>query len=55
MELLGVGPGRVVGDALAMLLDARIDEGPMTEEEAEQRLLAWASEHGLPAGNSDAG
>jgi poly(A) polymerase len=47
MELLGVGPGRVVGDALSMLLDARIDEGPMSEEEAEGRLLAWAEERGL--------
>ena len=28
MELLGVPPGRVVGEALTMLLDARIDEGP---------------------------
>ena len=47
MELLGVPPGKVVGEALAMLLDARIDEGPMTEEEAERRLLAWAEERGL--------
>ncbi len=47
MELLDVPPGRVVGDALAMLLDARIDEGPISEEEAEQRLLAWASERGI--------
>jgi poly(A) polymerase len=47
MELLGVPPGRVVGDALAMLLDARIDEGPMTEEQAERRLLAWGEERGL--------
>jgi poly(A) polymerase len=47
MELLGVAPGRVVGDALDMLLEARIEEGPMTEEEAEQRLLAWAASRGL--------
>jgi len=47
MELLGVPPGRVVGEALDMLLEARIDEGPMSEEEAEQRLLAWAAERGL--------
>ncbi|HET9772634.1 MAG TPA: CCA tRNA nucleotidyltransferase [Acidimicrobiia bacterium] len=58
MELLGVAPGRVVGDALTMLLDARIDEGPMSEEEAERRLLAWAAERGVapgrPGENSDA-
>ncbi|HEV7865597.1 MAG TPA: CCA tRNA nucleotidyltransferase [Acidimicrobiia bacterium] len=60
MELLGVRPGRVIGDALAMLLDARIDEGPMTDEEAEARLLDWASARGLPpagtvGAKSDAG
>jgi len=48
MELLGVPPGRVIGEALEMLLEARIEEGPMTEEEAERRLLAWAHEHEIP-------
>jgi poly(A) polymerase len=47
MELLGVPPGRVVGDALDMLLEARLDEGPMSEEEAEHRLRAWAAERGV--------
>jgi poly(A) polymerase len=46
MELLGIGPGRQVGEALAMLLDARLDEGPLGEEEAERRLLAWWSARG---------
>jgi len=41
MELLGIGPGRQVGEALTMLLDARLDEGPLGEAEAERRLLAW--------------
>jgi poly(A) polymerase len=41
MELLGVGPGRVVGEALSMLLEARLDEGPLGQDEAERRLLAW--------------
>jgi poly(A) polymerase len=49
MELLGVPPGLVIGEALDMLLEARIDEGPMSEEEAERRLLAWAEERGLRA------
>jgi poly(A) polymerase len=44
MALLGVGPGPVVGEALAMLLEARLDEGPLGEEEAERRLLAWWAE-----------
>jgi poly(A) polymerase len=48
MELLGVGPGRVVGEALNMLLEARLDEGPISEEDAERRLLAWAADRGLP-------
>jgi poly(A) polymerase len=47
MELLGVAPGRVIGEALDMLLEARIEEGPMSEEEAEARLFAWAEERGL--------
>ena len=41
MAHLGVGPGPVVGQALAMLLEARLDEGPLGEEEALQRLDAW--------------
>jgi poly(A) polymerase len=50
-----VAPGRVVGEALDMLLEARIEEGPMTEDEAERRLLTWAAERGLPpAGKSNA-
>ncbi|MGH9210726.1 MAG: CCA tRNA nucleotidyltransferase [Acidimicrobiales bacterium] len=44
MELLGVEPGRVVGEALDMLLEARLDEGPLGAEEAEGRLLAWWAE-----------
>jgi poly(A) polymerase len=44
MQLLGVGPSRIVGEALNWLLEARLDEGPMSEEEAERRLLAWAAE-----------
>jgi len=47
MELLGVPPGRVVGDALTFLLEARLDEGPISEDDAERRLLAWAEERRL--------
>jgi poly(A) polymerase len=53
MELLGVTPGRVVGEALDMLLEARIEEGPMTEEDAEQRLLAWAASREIPTQGGD--
>ena len=41
ITLLGVRPGRVVGEALDILLEARLDEGPLGEEEAERRLRSW--------------
>ena len=41
MELLGIGPGRAVGDALTFLMELRLDEGPLGEEEATSRLRAW--------------
>ena len=47
MEFLGVAPGPIVGRALAFLLDLRLDEGPMTEEDAYARLGAWAKEQGI--------
>jgi poly(A) polymerase len=47
MELLGVGPGPVVGRAMKMLLEHRIDEGPYSEEEAEALLRDWAAGEGI--------
>jgi poly(A) polymerase len=44
MELLGIKPGPIVGEALSMLLEARLDEGPLGQPEAERRLLAWWDE-----------
>jgi len=41
MEILGVGPGPVVGEAYRFLLETRLDEGPLAPEEAERRLRAW--------------
>ena len=41
MELLGIGPGRAVGQALGFLMELRLDEGPLGEEEAAARLRAW--------------
>ena len=41
MELLGVGPGRVVGEALAFLLEIRLDEGVLADDEIRARLLTW--------------
>ena len=41
MEVLGLKPGRAVGEARDFLMDLRIDEGPLGEEEAARRLRAW--------------
>lgn len=40
-EVLGISPGREVGEAYRFLLDLRLDEGIVGEDEAERRLLAW--------------
>jgi poly(A) polymerase len=51
MAYLGVKPGRIVGEALDFLLEARLDEGPISEADAYERLGAWARERGVePAG-----
>ena len=41
MELLGVGPGPVVGQAYKLLLERRIDDGPLGADKAREVLLAW--------------
>jgi poly(A) polymerase len=41
MALLGLQPGPAVGAAYKYLLELRIDEGVLSEEEASRRLLAW--------------
>jgi poly(A) polymerase len=41
MAILGIAPGREVGQAMKFLLELRLDEGPLGEEEATRRLLAW--------------
>ncbi len=41
MEHLGIGPGPQVGEALAMLREARLEEGPLSEQEALARLDSW--------------
>ena len=43
MEILGIGPGRQVGDAYRFLLELRMDNGPMSEEAATAALRAWAA------------
>ena len=41
MEELDLRPGREVGRALGYLLELRMDEGPLGEEEARKRLREW--------------
>jgi poly(A) polymerase len=44
MEVLGLEPGRDVGRALSFLLELRMEEGPLGEEEATRRLTEWWSQ-----------
>jgi poly(A) polymerase len=46
MEHLGIGPGPHVGEALSHLLELRMEEGPLGEEEAYRRLDAWWAARG---------
>jgi poly(A) polymerase len=41
MAELGIKAGRPVGEALAFLLELRLDEGPLGGDEARRRLRAW--------------
>ena len=41
MEVLGIRPGREVGEAYRYLLDQRLEHGPLGEERAREVLLAW--------------
>ena len=45
MARLGLPPGRSVGEALAFLLELRLEEGPLGEEEAGRRLDEWWASH----------
>jgi len=46
MELLGVPPGPIVGQAWRHLKDLRLDRGPLPRDEAEAELLKWARDQG---------
>ncbi len=45
-EVLGIRPGREVGEAYRFLLDLRLDEGVIGPDEAERRLREWWSTRG---------
>jgi poly(A) polymerase len=46
MEHLGIPAGPIVGDALAHLLELRLDRGPIPEHEAFEALDAWWAARG---------
>ncbi|WP_310965094.1 CCA tRNA nucleotidyltransferase [Nocardioides terrisoli] len=41
MEVLGIPPGREVGEAYRFLLELRLDHGPMSPDRARAALLDW--------------
>ncbi len=41
MAILKISPGREVGEAYRFLLELRLDEGPLGDEVATERLRAW--------------
>lgn len=41
MAILGLAPGREVGEAYRFLLDLRMDRGPLGEDQATEALRAW--------------
>ncbi|MGO1628347.1 MULTISPECIES: CCA tRNA nucleotidyltransferase [unclassified Microbacterium] len=45
-EVLNIAPGPGVGKAYKFLLDLRLDEGALGEEEAERRLREWWAQQG---------
>ena len=46
MEILGIPPGPLVGQAYRFLLELRLEEGIVGEDEAARRLRAWHTEGG---------
>ncbi|KRB76590.1 CCA tRNA nucleotidyltransferase [Nocardioides sp. Root190] len=41
MQILGIGPGREIGEAYKFLLELRLDNGPMSTEDATAALEEW--------------
>ncbi|MQA25179.1 MAG: CCA tRNA nucleotidyltransferase [Micromonosporaceae bacterium] len=48
MELLGIAPGPLVGEAWRHLKELRLDRGPLSREEAEAELRRWAADQDIP-------
>jgi poly(A) polymerase len=47
MQILGIKPSRLVGQAYEYLLELRMERGPLGEEVAREELLAWARDKEL--------
>lgn len=47
MAFLGIPPGPLVGEAMDVLLEHRLDRGPYSEDEALDLLRGWAAERGM--------
>ena len=46
MSVLGIPAGPLVGQAYRYLLEVRMDQGPLSRDQAEVLLRAWWAEHG---------
>jgi poly(A) polymerase len=55
MEILGIQPGPLVGQASRHLLALRMEHGPLGRDRAVQELLAWAASAGLDVPPPDPG
>ncbi|WP_442913962.1 CCA tRNA nucleotidyltransferase [Kribbella sp. NBC_00482] len=44
MQILAIPPGREVGEAYKFLMELRLDQGPLGEDQAREALLRWWSE-----------
>jgi poly(A) polymerase len=47
MQLLGIPPGPLVGEAWRYLKELRLDQGPLSHDDAVAALYSWAAERGL--------
>ena len=47
MELLGIPPGPLVGQAWRYLKELRLEQGPLDRTEAVRALYAWAGQRGI--------
>ena len=46
MEVLGIGPGRDVGQAYSFLLEHRTEHGPIPHDDAVELLRQWWADRG---------